>query len=124
MSLHHVFNSYLIDEASNLLRGLRESFWEVADRTERSRARLKLLRLRDDLRRRELLDYRQLGKTGFELLMDGVSVIRTPDAATLLDDIQRLIAAQREMERRLVADLIEFSRRDWQRFARDRKSVV
>lgn len=118
MSYHTVIYRYFIDEVSGLLRGMRESFWEVADRTERARVRLKLLRHRDDLRRRELLDYRQIGMTGFELLMDGVSVIRTPDATTLLDDIQRLIAAQQATDRRLLADLIEFSQHDWQRLAR------
>ena len=112
------FKHYFIDEISNILRGFREAFWEVADRTERSRARLRLLRQRDELACRESLDYRQLGRAGFELLTDGVSVTRTPDTAALLDDIHRLIASQRETDRKLVADLIEFSQHDWQRLVR------
>ncbi len=113
-----IYKTYFVDEISNLLLGIREAFWEVADRTERSRVRLRLQRQRDEFRSRELLAYRQLGKVGFELLMDGVSVTRTPDAAALLDTVQRSIVGQREADRRLLADLIEFSQHEWQRLAR------
>jgi len=108
---------YLLDEASDFLRAFREAFWELADRAERTRARLRVRREQAALARREAVICGQLGRMGFALMEDGVSLIRTPEVAALIEDIGRLAADQQQKERRLAGELSEMAGFDWRRLS-------
>ena len=108
---------YLLDEASDFLRAFREAFWELADRAERTRARLRVRREQAALARREAVICGQLGRMGFALLEDGVSLIRTPEVAALIEDMRRLAADQQQKERRLAGELSEMAGFDWRRLS-------
>ena len=109
---------YLLDETSDFLRACREGFWELADRAERTRARLRVRREQVALARREASICRQLGRMGFELMEDGVSLTRTPEIAALIADIGRLAADRQQMDRRLAGELSEMAGFDWRRLSR------
>ena len=108
---------YLLDETSDFLRAFREAFWELADRAERTRARLRVRREQAALVRREAVICGQLGRMGFALLEDGVSLIRTPEVAALIEDIGRMAADQQQKERRLAGELSEMAGFDWRRLS-------
>lgn len=108
---------YLLDETSDFLRAFREAFWELADRAERTRARLRVRREQAALAHREAVIYGQLGRMGFALVEDGVSLIRTPEVAALIEDIGRLMADRQQKERRLAGELSEMAGFDWRRLS-------
>jgi hypothetical protein len=107
----------LLDETSDFLRVFREAFWELADRAERTRARLRVRREQAALARREAVICGQLGRMGFALMEDGVSLIRTPEVAALIEDIGRMTADQQQKERRLTGELSEMAGFDWRRLS-------
>ncbi|OGW62529.1 MAG: hypothetical protein A2638_05945 [Nitrospirae bacterium RIFCSPHIGHO2_01_FULL_66_17] len=107
----------MLDESSDFLRAFREAFWELADRAERTRARLRVRREQAALARREAVICGQLGRMGFALMEDGVSLIRTPEVAALIEDIGRLAADQQQKERRLAGELSEMAGFDWRRLS-------
>jgi hypothetical protein len=107
----------LLDETSDFIRAFREAFWELADRAERTRARLRVRREQAALARREAVICGQLGRMGFALMEDGVSLIRTPEVAVLIEDIGRLAADQQQKERRLAGELSEMAGFDWRRLS-------
>src|SRR3972149_4682139 len=108
---------HLLDETSDFIRAFREAFWELADRAERTRARLRVRREQAALARREAVICGQLGRMGFALMEDGVSLIRTPEVAVLIEDIGRLAADQQQKERRLAGELSEMAGFDWRRLS-------
>jgi hypothetical protein len=108
---------HFIDETSDFLRAFREAFWELADRAERTRARLRVRREQAALARREAVICGQLGRMGFALMEDGVSLIRTPEVAALIEDIGRMAADQQQKERRLTGELSEMAGFDWRRLS-------
>ena len=108
---------HLLDETSDFLRAFREAFWELADRAERTRARLRVRREEAALARREAVICGQLGRMGFALMEDGVSLIRTPEVAALIEDIGRLAADQQQKARRLAGELSEMAGFDWRRLS-------
>ena len=108
---------YLLDETSDFLRAFREAFWELADRAERTRARLRVRREQAALARREAAICGQLGRMGFALMEDGVSLIRTPEVAALIEDIGRMAADQQQKERRLAGELSAMADFDWRRLS-------
>jgi hypothetical protein len=107
----------LLDETSDFLRAFREAFWELADRAERTRARLRVRREQAALARREAVICGQLGRMGFALMEDGVSLIRTPEVAALIEDIGRMAADQQQKERRLAGELSAMADFDWRRLS-------
>lgn len=109
---------YLLDETSDFLRACREAFWELADRAEQTRERLRVRREQAALARREASICRQLGRMGFELMEDGVSLTRTPEIAAFIEDMARLAADQKQMERRLAGELSGMAGSDWRRLSR------
>jgi hypothetical protein len=113
------FIRYLVDELSGFSQALPELFWSVADRAERTRARLKARREQCELAERESAIHRQLGMAGFGLLSEGVSVTPTPDTEVLLEDIYRLATQRNEKERQLATELSDLSSHEWRRLARD-----
>lgn len=108
---------YLLDETSDFLRASREAFWELADRAERTRTRLRVRREQAAVARREAVICGQLGRMGFALMEDGVSLIRTPEVAALIEDMRRLAADQQQKERRLAGELSEMAGFDWRRLS-------
>ena len=108
---------YLLDEISDFLHASREAFWELADRAERTRARLRVRREQAAVVRREVVICGQLGRIGFALMEDGVSLIRTPEVAALIEDLGRLAADRQQKERRLAGELSEMAGFDWHRLS-------
>lgn len=108
---------YLLDETSDFLRAFREAFWELADRAERTRTRLRVRRDQAALARREAVICGQLGRMGFALMEDGVSLTRTPEIAALIEDIGRLAADRQQKEHRLAGELSEMAGFDWRRLS-------
>lgn len=108
------FIEYFVDEASGFLSTVREAFWEVADRAERTRSRLRLRRIQCGLADRESALSRRLGQMGYAVLKDGVSVRRTPEVTLLLDEMARLNVERQHHELRL-AELSVASPAEWRR---------
>jgi len=51
------------------------------------------------------------------LMEDGVSLIRTPEVAALIEDIGRMAADQQQKERRLAGELSAMAGFDWRRLS-------
>lgn len=86
------------------------------------RARLRVRREQGALARREASIHRRLGRMGFDLIEDGVSLVRTPEIAALIEEIGRLAADQKRTEHRLAGELSETSGFDWRRLSRQIES--
>lgn len=112
------FTSYLGDEISVFVRSIRDAFWEVADRAERTRVRLRIRQEQCRLAEQEASLYRQLGFMGYGLLKDGVSVRPTPDTTRMIEEVTQLEAEQLAHEHRLAGELAECSPFEWRRLSR------
>lgn len=111
------FINYFVDEASGFISSVRDAFWEVADRAERTRSRLRLRRIQCGLADRESALSRQLGQMGYAVLKDGVSVRRTPEVTMLLDEMARLDVERQRHESRLATELSAASPAEWRRLS-------
>lgn len=83
-----------------IARSLGQIFWEVADETQQARSRLRLQKELDRLAEQETAQYQRLGRMGFQLLQDHLTVERTPETSAVLAEIDHLRDEQHRLRRR------------------------
>ncbi len=103
-------NNLLTSISTNIeifARSMGLVFWEIAEEAEQARARLRLQKELARLAERETVQYRRLGRAGFELLHDHLPVERTPNVLLALADIDRLRGEAHQVRRRPDAKYLE-----------------
>lgn len=88
MILINKLSSEVADDLTVAAHACRDLFWEVADLAAHVRSRARTRRALWALADREQHLYGQLGRDGYALLIDGISVERTPQIDATLKEIR------------------------------------